>query len=446
MPAAPIAPAAQHAPYTRPPNPNHPDHVGSHIDKVSVTHQPSPAITSSLSHVETHVLPRRFLGPMPEVVVNSAEIIEKRHALKRLQRQALKRLHKGRTEAEDGRQGLSKLQHGKRAVGKVSDRLRGKGDGGDLDMGSDSDSSETGGGSDGERWDPLYRDGKKKRKKRKNVWIGESFDIGREFLSPEEEEEENDNRETVDAIRRQREEWEEEARAESSTATAHRPALSAHTTQETFVTARTRTSSFTNASTSTLHVHQTLPPPDGYPIDAPYPVSSIASAPSMLAVSGNSPNRYSTSSSIMPLNGDFGGQPAESSHAAQLRESTAGSNTTSAKIKQRLRSAIRKPTSPVSARFDLAVDHNGASAIRPVNTKSKTVQFPLDLEEHEVGDGEERRPRRGNKKPADPEDVLAREGDEVEGTSAGAVEATMADEDDDEDGVPLPGDVLMRGE
>jgi hypothetical protein len=51
----------------------------------------------------------------------------------------------------------------------------------------------------------------------------------------------------------------------------------------------------------------------------------------------------------------------------------------------------------------------------------------------------------GNKPPADPDDVLAREGEEAAGTSAGAQEAALEDDEwDQEDAVELGG-VVMRG-
>jgi hypothetical protein len=76
--------------------------------------------------------------------------------------------------------------------------------------------------------------------------------------------------------------------------------------------------------------------------------------------------------------------------------------------------------------------------------KPKTVQFPVDLEEH-TADGEP--PRKGNKAPAHPKEVLGRTGEEAEGTSHHAAEQAINEEEEEEDDeVLLPGDVIMRGE
>ncbi|EIW73527.1 hypothetical protein TREMEDRAFT_25253, partial [Tremella mesenterica DSM 1558] len=76
-------------------------------------------------------------------------------------------------------------------------------------------------------------------------------------------------------------------------------------------------------------------------------------------------------------------------------------------------------------------------------TKSKSVQFPVNpVNVVQEGEGEIK-PRKGNKAPVDPEVVLSREGDEAEGTSAGAA-VDLAENDEDEGEVVSPGEVIMR--
>lgn len=94
------------------------------------TPKPAPPLIASQSHAACHLLPRRFIGPLPEVVVNSTEVLDAKSRLNKLKSKAVK-------------QG-----------GKVRQKLQ--------------------------KEDEERRESKK-RKHRKDVWYGSSFDIGREF-------------------------------------------------------------------------------------------------------------------------------------------------------------------------------------------------------------------------------------------------------------------------
>lgn len=96
--------------------------------------QPAPSILESTSHASSHLLPRRFIGPLPEVVVNSDEVLDAKSHLATLKSKAV-------------RQG-SKVKH----------KLQ----------------------RDEDRW-RIPHVKHDKRRLRKDVWTGTSFDVGREF-------------------------------------------------------------------------------------------------------------------------------------------------------------------------------------------------------------------------------------------------------------------------
>jgi hypothetical protein len=77
----------------------------------------------------------------------------------------------------------------------------------------------------------------------------------------------------------------------------------------------------------------------------------------------------------------------------------------------------------------------------PLRARSKSVQFNANPVTQDGGGREP--PRRGNKQPADPSEVLERQGSAVAGTSAGAVEDAVEEEEEEE---PIQaGSVIMRG-
>ncbi|ORY24284.1 Pleckstrin homology domain-domain-containing protein [Naematelia encephala] len=330
MPAVPHTPSTS-APLTRPSDPNRPDDQHAHTASNSISHQPAPAVIASASHINTHVLPRRFLGPMPEAVVNSDEVLKRRRHFQKLRRKSLGKLG---SEEEHGRVG--------RAVRRIRVHRRDEED-------SDSDSDT----------DDIDSDANGKRRKRKDVWVGESFDIGREFL-PSQEHEENDH-------------GEENAQ--------QRPPNPPRSTQETFVTARTH-------------------------ID-PGPSSSDSFMPRAATAS--------QTSSMQPLIPDQDGHD-------EVQE----------------QHSISAKTTPLKTRL---------SALRGTHTahKSKSVQFPVDPVQPQPQPQPPDSPLKGNKRPADPEDVLARQGDDAAGTSYQATEEALESESQmDEWEDPAIGQVLMR--
>lgn len=391
MPAAPQPLAGTTPPLPRPPDPNHPNLAPTPPE--SVSHQPSPAVISSSSHIGLHILERRFIGPMPEKVVNSDQTEEKRRILRELRRKAVSRVlgdDELRSVGEESGVGV------RRAIRRIRIRRR-RADGEeveeDFDL-RDSDDEEDGRG--------LKRFGKKKKEKRKDVWVGESFDIGREFRITPGTIPEEDLTESVNPAR---------------------PATSRHTTQDTFVTARTQLSATTSRSS---HV-----PPEV--------ASSSSSVDQPFLAKQNSQG-----SSMQPLISTMNGEDEEDEDDKPLSMKTASG------LRKRLKSAIRRPPTTstiISPPRRMSTVDSPRPARDPKGAKS--VQFPVDpvTKRHSEGAGAgvgAEPPRKGNKAPASPGDVLSREGDEVAGTSAGAVEEALGDEEEEDDFTP--GSVILRGE
>lgn len=401
----------------------------------SVSHQPAPAVVASASHVTTHVLPRRFIGGMPEAVAHSDDAQAKQEKARTARQEAIRRLAGGVQDA--GRRGSRMIGDRRRSL-VASIRVRRRGLGGeeyeeDVDLKQSSDEEDEGESSSSGR-SGLKR---KKKKKRKDVWVGESFDIGREFRSSSDKNSQSPVRRTNPATA-----TDNNADAGSSNHIAQEPprtrpgVSSRQTTQESFVTARTHVSSGLQSSSS-LHLPEPdePEPPSGYTLgldDAPRPSGSFISEPAQLHRTGNS-----GASSLAPL---ISARTPESARSRGKKKATYADSTTS-NIRARLKSAIRRPS-----HID-PLDQSGGihGAVEPVSGtvrgKSKTVQFPVELEHH-IQDPEESAP--GNRAPADPGDVLAREGNETAGTSYAAAEEAMDDEGEDEDAI-LPGQVILRG-
>ncbi|KAK4686458.1 hypothetical protein P7C73_g3664, partial [Tremellales sp. Uapishka_1] len=403
MPAIPQDPAAVTAPPAETPKPTIPNTAEVSTSTVPpVTPQPSPAVRASRSHVEVHILRRRFLGPMPEKVINSEEVVEKERRFRKLRRHALKHvMSSGDAEGEEHRRRRRDF------IRKI--RRHGRDD--DSDFGDDDD-----------RWSK-----RKGKKTGKDVWVGESFDIGQEFFmedsnggSSREDNGELDGEGNGDPHGCQAADLSYE---ESST--PKRPANESRATQETFVTARTRLS---GPSTSTLSGHQ----PQGYTVDDGAPRDPEDE--SVASLSRKTRNSESSSTQhLVPADTASGDAPESSKAVKSLRRTSSG-------IGKKLKSAIRKQH-PAS----VAVSEPLTNGNHVERSRSKTVQFPMDPVQDTETEGEAR-PRKGNKQPVNPEDVLAREGDDAAGTSAGAVEDMMEDEqEEDDEGDILPGDVIMRG-
>ncbi|WWD18499.1 hypothetical protein CI109_102951 [Kwoniella shandongensis] len=465
MPSVPQPASSTRAAHFTPPNPNIPHDVSAQHPHSSTANrpavQPSPGVTSTTSHVETHVLPRRFLGPIPENVVNSKEVEEKRRRFRDLRKGAIRRLRGGGEDGDFGGEGLADFggdnEGGGRVRGvvrRIKVRRRGR-DGEEVEEELDLDD------------DPeLGHDGKnssKQKKTRKDVWVGESFDIGREFIARSVQSGERPppvNRGESGASDRNQ----GQSNGEGSTPrqVVSRPPVSTRTTQETFVTARTRLSSgVPGASRSSLSLD--TPAEGGYNLN-PNPQASLGTSPSTMASLPLPRPRNSQSSSVQPLVSSPIEEEGESSYAtASLpgkkgRFSSGKTVATSPGISTRLKSALRHTSkSDIKTNQSIVSNEREQPLPRVKNGagkygKSKSVQFPVDHAEVlsstdlTANSGpRELIKRKGNKEPADPEDVLSREGDEAAGTSAGAVEEAMEEEADDQwEEQKRPGEVIMR--
>ena len=466
---------------------------GSSRSLQHVSHQPAPGIVLTSSET-THVLDRRFIGPMPEHILNSDELQGKRRRFQALRRSAVDKFvdagkMDGITMVEGFRVGGTSNNKGRmgKAVRIVRVRRRNK-QGKEVEQDVEVDSDE--GGSDDWSDDDITSSwwsggtagkkgkGKKKRKKRSDVWIGESFDIGREFKEPRHPAETSqsvNNGQSFNAgpsqTRKdgltgpsgpnghmsteeespstkpssQHEEDEEELVSPVRPAPTTRPSTASKSTQDSFVTARTD-QSWVSAASST----HDLPASDGHllALNGSDPKPALSPTGSLLSpadVDSKSPKRHSGSSSTQPL---LDGVPPRDNQSKG--KAKAIPNDISPTLQKKLRSAMRKSSRTLhatSTRAALSQIENRNDALKPNGpggiSKSKSVQFPLDPVDH-LANGTSEPLRKGNKAPADPGRVLAREGDQVEGTSAGAAESAMGDEDDDEDFVP--GQIIMRGE
>jgi hypothetical protein len=205
-----------------------------------------------------------------------------------------------------------------------------------------------------------------------------------------------------------------------------RPAMTTHSTQDTFVTARTEFTHSASASSSRID----LPEADDH--EPPHPSGSTSSL-----IVNRSLRRQSKASSLQPLLGEGLGDATPSTNH-EMDEAAIG-NISPTGLK-RLKSAIRKPATTVG--HGRAPDTNE----RERGQRSKSVSFPFDpVQAMDVAVAHQP-PRQGDKPPKDPEAVLARDGDEAQGTSAGAQEATLREDEWDDEEDPTAVSVLKRGE
>lgn len=424
MPSIP-EPSTGGAANSTPTNPNQPESSGrQHSMKDMVSAEPSPAIISSSSNVTVHVLARRFLGPMPENVINSSEVEEKRRIIRDMRRTAMSKvLGNQHGENLEGTFGTGSERRGMRkVVHRIRVRRKDKhGHEVEEDIELDgSDEDENAGGL----IDKLP--GRKKnewKKKRKDVWTGESFDIGQEFVIPEGRQPNGDSASSVDGGITDHRSSDDD---ESARSAASRPTTSRKTTGETFVTARTE---FTDSTSMIVNLD---PEPDrsGPAVNHPLPSGS-----SSIAGPGHK-NRDSQGSSIQPLISNQGPDEDEDElrdHVTPVKKAPG--------LRNRFRSAVKQTPGGSTELNSIASPSVDRRAKTEPRLRSKSVQFNADPVTQGLGGREP--PRRGNKQPADPSEVLEREGEAVAGTSAGAVEEA-ADEDDEEP--PTVGQVIMRGE
>ena len=444
-------------------------------------HQPSPVVASEHHH-SPHVLHRRFIGPIPENIAYSPESEGKRKRLSGLRKNAVRRL-KGQEEDNMGM--VSAEERDKRRKFVSWSRKRRKA--GQL---TDEESEATVGAG--------QQKGKGKGKevqRRKDVWVGESFDIGREFRSgsglstPTTTQSDgiltplSDGKDRRDAKADASPHGEGSARHTSVTSSngskghdaspdappddavddvdgglPQRPRPSRDTTQQTFVTARTE------FSHSIVSEQPTEPlPKDISHLDIPNsslrPRASHESLPSHLEL----PNkRQSGSSSVQPLMGSITSNRASapSSPKQSPTDMVKAPNPAALNLRKKLKSAMRKRSKGkirTVSEMPEAPGVNGYRVVSEVSSEderphrsglgrlgnSKSVQFPVDpVHTPTKPDGTDALLRKGDKEPADPAKVLLRAGQATEGTSAGVVEEAMAETEEE---AFVPGQIIMRG-
>jgi hypothetical protein len=368
---------------------------------------------------------------MPESVINSSEVEEHRRALSRLRRAAIQGMQGAIRKRDEDRFGLE--GGGRRRLGGMVKRVRvrrfrrGVMVEEDVELESEESSEE------GEQSQGWYGQVRGKKKKRKDVWVGASFDIGREFV-PAPELEGGQLHGVVPEITIDRDSTYVSSIAPSRRS---RPTISKHSTQETFVTARTQLSGNAPASTSSLPIEEEGQ--DGYHLGDNAQASSSRHPLTRLDIT-----RHSQSSSMQPLIPSSPIGEEDGRRTPSIPCQAKAPESPSSRFRHRLKSAIRNP-SESGVRPSTSTERMQSPHRQTKRIKAKTVQFPIDLVQPGESSSDRESPRKGNKKPVDPGEVLSREGEEVAGTSAGAVEDALEENESDDDDVPLPGAVIMRG-
>lgn len=380
---------------------------------------------------------------MPENVANSTAVVEKQRKIRDMRRKAVSKIL-GRPEDEamygsfgttDHRKGVSKAVH------RIRVRRKDKhGHEIEEDVNLEERDSD-------EEIGRLGRLRGKKKQTRKDVWVGQSFDIGQEFhvsstssagsgVTPLGE----GDGPTANGID------DAEARSEHSRISnldRGRPAPSRGTTQETFVTAKTHVASDYNDSSSMIaNLDQSMD--DSSP---PLIRSDPDYRPSGSDTISLPPNiRNSQGSSIQPLISRDQSEPRprpddRSDHDREGRDLVTPVKKAPG-FKNRFKSAVKQSPGG-STELNSIASPLGAKRANtvPNRLRSKSVQFNTDPVMMNGGGREP--PRRGNKEPADPRQVLKREGSAVAGTSAGAVEETVVEEEEE---TARAGQIIMRGE
>lgn len=372
-------------------------------------------------------------------MLNSSHLQEKRRHFYDLRRRAA---YKVRHELIGRKDSLSGLEEDdpdegilRRAALKIG--IPGLGQNGDReeDLGPESD-------HESETYGPQTTVGKE-------TWFGESFDIGREFESEGHDNDEPSilatrDREAVrgsgspDQNRRQKYTQQQRHLA------PHRPSNATRSTEETFFTARSQntegeSNSLSRSSTSTsdrpAHCEVAIE-------------SSIDDCPT--PVLEHSPDtQLSQSSSRQPL--IRSAQNRADQHPPQwidpntkkgkgpANQSLSSSTFT---VPQKLKSAFRHTSeSPVGAAEPPGIDK---SRMRDLPQKTKSVQFPMDPI-HSVASETGKTKAKDRNSPVDPNMVLSREGEEVQGTSSGAAADAMVEGDKSQELLARQGNVLYKG-
>lgn len=459
--------------------------------------KPAPTVVQASQHL-THTLPRRFLGPIPSQHVYNDQTEEKRAELQSLRRKAMRKMlgdnvmlglpktpRKGdQNPATHGERALHKFRVKRKSILAALDQDETF----ELPSEDSSDSLNGDSSTSGTNASETAQRIKKKRMKKKQnkkrsksnlfstEWIGDSFDIGREFDSTHgkgpdpavsgadamlEQDRKGRSLGTSSRAREKvREDLQELAREEGRSQDGHqsecsdddvRPRITdspdsiqmydsppepkrhvapsrktsaTASTAESFVTARTKPAAAAQISDDdSSHFTADLTPPRTRHAHAG---SSIEASPQSSPLMKGS----SAADSTRPLISDDEEEvrvTTEKGKVPQGRLFRKSPSKSSRPTTRRLKSALRTS-------FDRATREHAARDGRPPH---KTVQFPEEPA-HEIPTNDDSLVREGDQEPADPIAVLNREGVDIDGTSSGATTTALDDDDF------MPGGVVMR--
>lgn len=452
---------------------------------------PAPAVIDVSSHVERHAQPRRFLGLVPQSIATGDQAVAKRERIRTMRRNAMQSLLK-----TDGLLGIEQnggqmvRQQAARAVHTFrvhkKDRLNNEHQT-QVDI-NESDSDTTSSSSDDEpsTWFSPTRKKKHQRIRKINLsttkWVGTSFDIGREFETPDEKPHGSDSNSRSPSPTRGdltsaplQDSPEQDARAAEATEPSSptpkgkgkgkgksKALLTVDADARTFKTAQTHLTpeynttptrsrpTSTRSTTQDTFVTAKMAEDGGEDKDDFYftphtPIRSsnnVHPAPSEASPSSHVDAGHSPTSSMAPLitSDDDPGKDVKRKRAPS-RASTRGSlsrlsvslsSASKRNFPHRLKSALRVS----GANFEAAPDALPESPAKP---RGKTVQFSPALPKPPIREDTVDIVRKGDKAPVDPKSVLTRTGIEVAGASAGDHEPAVVDTDDF-----MPGGVVMR--
>ncbi|WWC88719.1 uncharacterized protein L201_003632 [Kwoniella dendrophila CBS 6074] len=527
MPAIANSSTSFRAKHFTPPDPNLTHDYSAHQPSIDPIPKPSAKVVETKSHIseeenERHYLKRRFLGSIPLKIINSNETIEKRKRIYDLRKRALSHLPIIRNLENDDDDGsdnqgnnnnssTSFIDNGVRggnnnkhqnlireATKKIKILKKGK-KGEDiieqLDLHFESPNLS-------ENYDSHQK--QKATDKEKNIWIGDSFDIGREFIgiiideNEEVHKQENDTISSIQTFPETAKEKDKESMKSKSKSIKTRPTVSTRTTQESFVTARTKFSTSTSiyqqgeSSRSTLDLDISPEGDDnGNDLAGNLGGYELTPKPSLGEDDEGEEEeeeeetikkglRNSQSSSIQPLVSDstYG---EDHSHLPSLRNSALQNQSddigqldviegtkirnkkSSGSISTRLKSALRKSSKPENelTSTQSAIHPNEQTTTSSPKKdlkkgKSKSVQFPIDPIQDPSSKKstlkgikeDQNESLKGDKSPVHPLKVLERSGDDVIGTSQQAVEEALEEqeeeEEDDWEEVKRPGEIILR--
>lgn len=477
--------------------------------------KPAPTIVQAQQH-SRHTLPRRFLGPMPASHVYSDQTEEKRARLRHMKRRAMKTmlgdqalLGLPKTASASGSHSPARALHKFRVKRKSILAALDEDEAFEVPDGDSSDTSDSDGTVDSGWLRRKKKQRKKKSTKKKKKaaassvfgteWIGDSFDIGREFegrhgKAPDPAVTGAHRDELIEADRggsaeaaRNREKAKEELKHlanqgagstqwDSSDDDTIRPRitdspeslrLSGSGSKDSSPVARRPESPSPLGRTESpspqphLRAHA---PRRGSSTAASTIAESFVTAPTRPQHSGDDASDFhanlgmpayaghpgighsvepSPHSSPLMKGSSMGGstRPLISDDEAEVRVAPGGKGKAPAgrlfsKSPTR-NSKASKASRPKAQRLKSALRTSMDKAAAKERERHKTVQFPEEPA-HEIPAAPDEVVREGDKKPADPLAVLSREGADAEGTSSGAATSAL-DEDDF-----MPGGVVMR--